>query len=188
MADIKRVRCEWSGSGVTGPGLSTFYFTSTATGFPADLQTFFQAIKALIPTSCTITVPNTGDVLDASTGALTGTWTDAGGSTTTGTNAGAFAGGVGISVKWLTNGIVNGRRVNGRTFICPIAGGSFETDGTPQASTVSALQTPATALITATAPDFVVWHRPQGGGGGNPNAIVSALVRDTPSWLRTRRT
>lgn len=173
---------------MTGPGLTTFYVTSTATGFPADFQTFFQAVKALIPTSVTITVPNAGDTLDATTGELSGSWTDAGGSTTTGTNAGAFVAGTGLSIKWATNGIVNGRRVNGRTFICPVAGGSFETDGTPQASTVSAVQTPATALITALAPDFVVWHRPVGGAGGNPNAIVSALVRDTASWLRSRRT
>lgn len=187
MADMKRVRCTWSGSGVVGPGVSTFYFASTATGFPADLQTFWQAVKVVLPTSVTITVPNTGDTVDVATGALSGVWTDAGGSTTTGTNAGVFAGGVGMRVKWHTAGIVNGRRMTGSTFICPIAAGSFDSDGTPLGTTVTALQNAANAFVTATTPDQVIYHRPTLGVGGISNPVLSATVPDAVSWLRSRR-
>lgn len=190
MANIKRVRCTWTGAGVTGPGVSTFFFTATASGFPADLQTLFQALKVVIPTTVTISVPNTGDILDETNGTLQGVWTDSGGSTTTGTNSGAFAGGVGMRLRWITGGIHNDRRVIGTTFVSPIAGGSFDTDGTPLTSTVTALQTAASAFVSASTPDFVIWSKPasEAAADGESNAVLAALVPDAASWLRSRRT
>lgn len=189
MANIKRVRVTWSGSAVTGPGVSTFYFTAGATGFPADLQTFFQAIKTGMTTGVTISVPNTGDTIDETTGALSGVWTDSGGGTTTGTNNLLFVAGTGIRVKWVTGGIHNGRRVVGSTFLCPLVGAAFDTDGTPTATTVSNFSTAASALVSAVTPDMVVWSRPTPAApnSGESNAVLAAVVPDATSWLRSRR-
>lgn len=189
MANLKRLRAAWSGNGVVGPGVSTFYFTATATGFPADLQTFFQAVKSNFPSSVTITVPNTGDTIDETTGALQGVWTDAGGSTTVGTGSGAFAGGVGMRCRWITGGIHNGRRVIGTTFLAPMVNLAWDTDGTPGAATVSGIQTAASALVSAVTPDMVIWSKPTppSGSDGESNAVVAALVPDAISWLRSRR-
>lgn len=189
MASLNRVRCEWTGSGVVGPAVTTFYFASTATGFSADLQTFFQAVKALITDDMTVTVPNTGDIIADSNGDLQGVWTDSGGSTTTGTNAGAYVAATGIRIKWVTGGIFHGRRVIGSTFLTGCVGGTFEADGTPQASSVSTVLTAASALIAAQTPDMVIWSRPspKSAADGESNAVVGALVPDKATWLRSRR-
>ena len=189
MANLKRVRVTWSGAGVVGPGLSTFYFTSTATGFSAQLQTFFQAIKSLFPPSVTVTVPNTGDLIDASTGALAGVWTDSGGSTTVGTGSGNFALGTGMRVRWVTGGIHKGRRVLGTTFLVPCVSLAFDTDGTPGPSTITVIATAASALIAAAGAGFQIWSKPTppGGSDGVSNQVLAAIVPDTPSGLRTRR-
>ena len=82
MTAILRMRCEWGGSGVTGPGLTTFYFDQAGSGFPADVRTFFEAIKANIPSNTTITVPNGGDIIEDTTGVLSGSWSEPSGVTT----------------------------------------------------------------------------------------------------------
>jgi len=189
VANLKRVRVVWSGSGVVGPGVSTFYFVSAATGFPTDLQTFFQAIKAALPSSVTVSVPNTGDTIDETTGALVGVWTDSGGSSTVGTSSTLFAGGVGMRCRWITAGIHRGRRVIGSTFIAPMQSASFSTDGTPDAGSVTLLQTAASALVSSSAGDMVIWSKPQppAGSDGESNVVLSALVPDKTSWLRSRR-
>jgi len=190
MATLKRVRVTWTGAGVVGPGVSTFYFVSSATGFPADLQTFFQAIKAALPSSVTVTVPNSGDTIDEATGDLFGVWTDAGGSTTVGTSSTLFAGGVGMRIRWITAGVHRGRRVKGSTFIAPMQSASFSTDGTPDPGSVTLLQNAASALVSSSAGDQVIWSRPQPvpGNDGESNPVLSALVPDATSWLRSRRT
>lgn len=190
MADLKRVQVAWSGAGVTGPGLSTFYFTSGATGFPADLQTFFQAVKSLLPTSVTIDVPNTGDTISEATGALTGVWTDSGGSSTVGTASGVFVAGTGYRVRWVTAGIRGGRRVVGSTFLCPATAAAFDTDGTPTAASLTVVRNAAIAYAAAVTPDMHIYSRETapGAGDGISSAVLASTVPDKASWLRSRRT
>lgn len=190
MANIKRVRVAWSGGGVTGPGVSTLYFSAAASGFPADLQTFFQAIKAGIPSNVQIDVPNTGDLIDETTGALAGVWTDSGGSSTVGATGAVFAQGAGLRVRWVTGGVHNGRRVVGTTFIVPISSIACDTSGTVENTYRGVVNTAASAFVSAQAGDFVIWSKPTPAApsSGESNAVLAAVVPDPVTGLRSRRT
>lgn len=189
MANIKRVRCTWTGGGVTGPSVSTFYFTSTATGFPANLQTFFQAVKSLLPDDVTITVPNTGDTMRDTDGVLQGVWTDSGGSTTTGTSGASFAKGSGVRVQWITGGIRNGRRQIGSTFFVPTTGGVFDTTGIGLPANILIFQNAASALVTAVTPNLLIWGKPhtKAAADGVTAPVVAGVARSEPTQLRSRR-
>lgn len=189
MADLKRVRVTWSGSAVVGPGVSTFYFASAATGFPAKLQTFFQAIKSSFPVTATITVPNTGDVINEATGALSGVWTDSGGSTTVGTGAFPYPAGVGIRVRWVTGGVRHGRRVVGSTFLVPVVNPAYDTDGTIIPATLTTIGTAVNAFVTSAAGDQHIWSKPTppGGSDGTSSSVLAGFVPDMVTSLRSRR-
>lgn len=188
MANLARLRAEWGGTPVAGPGLSTFYFDPADTGAADAVYDFFNAAPLLFPAGLTITVPPSGDILDDATGDLVGAWADPGtGGIVTGTNSGDFFQGVGMRVKWLTTGIFGGRRVVGSTFICPIPSAIADTSGTIDGATVTSVQASADAMIAAGV-DFKVWSRPSGILTGESNLIVDTLVPDKTSWLRSRRT
>jgi len=188
MAAIVRVRCVWSGAAVTGGGLSTFYFANAASGFVADLTTFWNAVKGWLPTVATVTVPNNGDLIDDVTGELAGSWSE--GSTTAvgGTGAGQYAQGVGARIVWQTSGVTNGRRVRGSTFIAPVLAGQFEGASGITSGMQSSLDSAADALVTAQSGDFLIWTRPRPGVAGKSNVVTGASVPDAVSWLRSRRT
>lgn len=192
-----RLRVTWSGAPVIGPGLSTFYALDTSPGFPAAVRAMIAGWASSIPTGTTITVPNNGDVIDPSTGALTGVWSDGSApAPVTGSGSGTYARGVGAQVRWRTSGIVAGRRVVGSTFIVPMVSLGFDTDGTLGPATITALLTPATAYVAA-APYACVWSRPFAGDpsatppkparAGSIHLIGGASIPDRPSWLVSRR-
>lgn len=190
MTDIKRVRVTWSGAGVVGPGVSTFYYGATASGFPADLLTFYTAVRALVPDSVQWVIPNSGDTIAVETGRPTGTWSDTGGGNLLATGNSAFVQGTGVRIKWPTNQIINGRRVTGSTFIVPLSSNQFEGSGAILGTALTTLQAAATALATAGIGDRFIWHRPTSvaAANGNVGAVTIAQVPDAVSWLRSRRT
>lgn len=188
MAALARVRCVWSGATLVGPGLSTFYFAGAHSGFTADLSDFFQAIDNYFPIGTTVTVPSSGDLIEDSTGELTGTWSDPATGPGTGGGAGAFTQGVGVRVRWGTAGVVAGRRVRGATFLAPMDHDVFSADGTPDPTVRTVISTAASALVTASGSNMKVWSRPAPGRGGSSHTVVAADMPDTPSWLRSRRT
>lgn len=189
MANIARLRASWTGSQVVGPSISSFYFDAAASGFPAAVFDLFDDLKAQIPTGVQITVPNTGDILSDTTGALTGTWTEAGGGVVSGTASGSatFVLGTGYRITWLTNGIRNGRHVRGTTFIVPVTGGTFDSSGRLSVAAQGVATTAATAYLAALGGSGRVWSRPRGVQNGESNEIVGSLVSEQPSWLRSRR-
>jgi hypothetical protein len=185
---IYRLRTTWSGAPVVGEGLSTFFLNAAPSTFHASVGNFFNAIKALFPAGITWTTPNTGDVLDEGSGALTGTWTESGGaSTVVSTGTANFANGVGMRVIWPTAGIFHGRRVVGSTFLVPLLNGLYTSDGTIDNTAVTTVDTAALALLAAEG-DLSIWSRPSGGGPGQANPVTSAQAVDRVSWLRSRRT
>lgn len=188
MANLARVRCEWSGAPVVGPGLTTFYFNEVTEGFAADVSTFFQAIDAYIPIGVTIAVPSSGDLIDVATGDLTGTWSDPATGPGVGAGFGAYPAGVGARIRWSTGGIVGGRRVRGSTFICPIVNSGFGVDGTLDNTVRENLEAAGQALVAASASEFVIWSRPTTARPGAASEIVAATCPDKVSWLRSRRT
>lgn len=189
MAIINRVRAVWSGSAVVGGGISTFYFEGGDTGFVSDVHGFFTGIKTVLPPSVTITVDNSGDVFESTTGALSGSWSEVASPPIVGSSGTSeHAAGVGARIVWRTNGIVGNRRSIGSTFIVPLHVLSYQADGTLQPATITALQLGITNLLGSTTSSPQVWHRPVGGSGGLASDIISGSVPDKVSWLRSRRT
>lgn len=190
-----RLRAEWSGAPITGPGVSTFYALDDSPGFPAAVHDLLAAFAAAMPSGVSIRVPNNGDVIDPVTGELTGTWTSGTApALVNGVGGGTFARGVGAQIRWRTSGITRGRRVVGSTFIVPLISAAYEADGSLSGVNVTAWNTAAAAYVTA-APFAVIYTRPKpppGGIGpdspGKSNLITSGSVPDRVSWLRSRRT
>lgn len=198
MTELVRIRVPWSGAGLVGAGLSTFYTTTAGSGLPAAVRGYFEAVKSQLHTGITATVPNNGDTIDDVTGDLTGTWSEpSGGGVTTFTGAGMFVQGVGYRQVWETDGINAGRRVRGATFWVPLDGDTFDTNGLILPGAVSIFDAAATAFRAA-APDLVIWsppktHRDALGNRvidrpGKSSAVIGQRSPTSISWLRSRRT
>jgi hypothetical protein len=95
-------------------------------------------------------------------------------------------------VTWRTAGIVNGRRVHGRTFI-PYPSETLNVGGVPNGAYVAFLQAAGTALAASGTTELCVWHRPvlDSEGtvveAGSPHAVTSAIGQPRWSVLRGRR-
>jgi len=186
MAQIRKIPVQWTG--LTGlPGYSVFYSPS-ATDATASLVAFYTAIKGLVPTALQWQIPASGDTLDDATGILSGTWTGAGAGTVTGSGGTVpYAGGVGAWVNWRTNAIVRGRRLRGRTFLCPLTTACFDSSGTIATTQLGTIQTAATVL--AALGELVIWSRPAPGGvAGSSSLVTTSDVPDQATALRSRRT
>lgn len=183
MANIQRIVCAWTGtSGL--PGVSVFYGVELGTA-NADIKAFFTSIKDVLANPTSVAIPGSGDLIDSVTGALTGAWSNpAGAGTATSAGGNVYAAGVGGYVVWNTPNIVGGRRLKGRTFLCPLNTGAYDTSGTLLATPLGTIQTAATALVTAA--QILVWHRP-GSTAGVAHAPTSATVPDQVTSLRSRR-
>lgn len=195
-----RVRVTWSGPKGT-PGVTTFFGDGGTVPNIAALQTFFTAIRTFIPTGYTLQVENQGDFVDDGTGELTGTWSAAAQSAIATSGTGGYAAPVGMQVTWLTEGIHNGRRLRGRTFLVPFT--ALGTDGQYLAGAVTALSDAANALRNAAGPKFGVWGRPTfpptdpaaPAGTPRPAPVTQGLwspwtahrVTNKPVVLRSRR-
>ena len=155
-----RVNCAWQNF-PGAPGVSVFWLENATQARVDAIRTFFNSIAGLIPTGTTITVPGSGDVLNDSDGKISSTWSvTTPPAVVTGTGAGAYAGQTGMVVHWLTAGVINGRRLRGRTFIVPTVNTTFETNGSPTSAAINTLNTAANTLVGALGLDFVVWSRP----------------------------
>lgn len=191
---IHRVKVLWTGM-PGAPGVSTHYLGSAPAA--ADLtafRTFYNALIAGLPNTLTLTIPGSGDILDETTGTITGTWTATAPSTVVGTAASGYAAPVGTLAHWVTGGVVRGRRVRGTTFIVPTVN-QFEPGGTPIGTWITTLQTAATALVTSLGANLVVWARPLRDPDpphaivepGSLHGVTGATVPDKAMVLRSRR-
>jgi len=184
MTEIYRVRSGWTGF-PGGPGVTTMYFLDVATAV-ASVHTFFNDVSNRIPSDVTIQVENTGEILEDTTGDMTGAWSSDAVAGVNGVMSGKYAAPVGACVDWNTDTITAGRRLRGRTFLVPLGGDAFQTDGSIGAADLVVLQAAADALIAAQSASFVVWHRGTGSGGSN-GLVTSAKVPDLAAVLRSRR-
>lgn len=189
MTTLHRVVVEWAGPGVVGRAVNVLHFSGSDPAAPpvAAIKTAYGNLTNALPIGVTITVPGTGDSFDDATGELTGVWTAAGGGSVTGAGTAVCAAGVGACVGWQTGGIVNGRKLRGRTFIVPLHNATFDGDGTLSASTLGVLGTFANALQAAG--PMAIWHRPTSAAAtdGNSYGVIANRVRDKVAFLSSRR-
>ncbi len=202
MTSVDRIRVPWTG-GRGGPGVSTFYCLEGSAGLAA-VQNFFDTNKALIPLPITWTFLGTGDTLVAETGVLSGAWAGSGQPTVVATGSNAnMADAVGCVVNWVTDSILFGHRVKGRTFLVPGIKDMY-VDGTLSDGVKDGIQAAAETMIDEVPGNFVVWTRPFAGTpewtdkhgrvhparaahAGALSPIIGATVPDFGAVLRSRR-
>lgn len=183
------MRVRWAGGPITGPAISTLYFSAGSSGMTTALRSFFVSIASLLPTQVSVQIDAAGDQLNDTNGHLAGVWTDTTVSSVAGTDGSGWIDGVGGRVRWVTGGVFGGRRVVGSTFIVPMGRGSYTVNGQPDGSTATTLQAAANAFVTASAGHFLIWSRPHDGGSdGISSLVVAANASTDVSWLRSRRT
>lgn len=161
MTDLCRVNVAWQ-NWPGAPGLSQFYFLNSGMQTSVDaLRTFYNALSTMLPTGLTIQVPGTGDIINDADGKIVNSWTVTTPPTVvTASGTGTYAGNAGAVVHWLTSGVINGRRIRGRTFLVPLISTQFESNGSLSATALSSIGTAASALRTSVGANFRVWRRP----------------------------
>nr|CRY94146.1 hypothetical protein [uncultured prokaryote] len=186
---INRLRVEWSGNVVTGPGLTTFYATGlTVADMTQSVRDYFAAVADEVPVGVTWSIPQGGDSIDEATGDLIGTWGSGGALQVSSTGGGSYAAGVGLRHTLQTASVVSGRRVRGAFFLVPLTVSNYATDGSISTGTLSTIDAAAQALYTALDTEWVVWSRPNGSRPGSFAEVTGVTTPDKVSWLRSRRT
>lgn len=195
VANIARLSVAWQ-NWPGAPGVTQLYFDPTTSMQPQvdAVRAFFFSIQGLLPTGLTINVPASGDLLEATTGQISGTWSTATTPlTVTGAGTGNYAGNAGAVVHWLTTTVVDGRRLRGRTFIVPLVAIAYDTAGSLAATANTTLTNAAATLVTSSAGSMQVWHRPakatptKAAHAGSTAVVTSSRVPDLAVSLRSRR-
>jgi len=197
VANLDRVRVAWSG--FTGaPGVSTFYATAGGTLVP-QLHSFFDAIKAYFPIAMHINCETSGDSIESTTGELTGQWVGGAFAGITGTVGTTWAAPSGVLVRWDSATILGGRRLRGHTFLVPLVTSIYDTNGQVSAAVQGVIQTAATALVTASAGNMVVYQRERAAKAadgsrkavtqrdGSFGPVTASRVSLVPAILSSRR-
>jgi hypothetical protein len=173
-------------TGAGGTGVSVFY-AAFGQDMSTELTTYFIALRSLFPPSVSWAIPGSGDVIDETTGLITGAWIGGTPGATVGSGAGTYAAGTGTYQRWQTAGIVRGRRVRGRTFLCPLISTVYQGDGTIVDTNLNTMNAAANALVASG--KMRIWARPStpGGSDGSAHAVTAAVGPDRVSSLRSRR-
>lgn len=181
-------------NGFTGaPGYSRMKFLGNLTQADANtaaanFRTFLNSLAIYGPAGASITFDTTVGLYDdagVQTGELTLSSVPA---AVNMTGAGAYAGGAGAVVNWVTGAFHLGRKVRGRTFLVPLTAAAFQTDGTLAAGFQSNVQAAATAFATSNPTPAIFSVKPFGGGFAHSVAVITgATVPDRSAILRSRR-
>jgi len=197
MTNLLRVRAVWSGF-PGAPGISTFYFLDVNTAIES-LNKFYGSFLGALPADVTINVERTGDIIEDTTGALTGSWVGGVTAPIVGTGVGPYAAASGFMFGWETGVIADGHRVRGKTFMVPGSQGVYQNNGSVLDSNIPIFTAAGTQLILEQMASFVIWHRPRKARAatatrpavaahlGSHALVASARVPDKAVVLRSRR-
>jgi hypothetical protein len=175
--------------GLVGAGTAG---TTHADEIITRMNAFITTVKPYIPGPVSMQALSEIEVIDIPTGNLESVINGTSVAAQFGTASGAatWAAAVGGVISWNTNGVRNGRRVRGRTFVVPLAGVGFDVDGTLGSGCMTALNSAATGLRTAgTLTELVVYNRPNPitSTPGDGHVVKSHRVPDMGAVLRSRR-
>jgi len=200
MPGLARIRAVWAG--VPGlPGINTWYVpggvgTYTIPEYRAFLKTFYASIQFAIPTSVSVTIETSGDILEGAGGTLVNTWSDATPQTLTGQGVANLVGGLGVFMRARTDTVFGGRRVKGGVFLAPCFSGSQDPDGSVKNSDLAAGQAGAAALLAHPGAEFYVSAAARPAVAGPParpasayhqGLITSLTLVDRFTQLKSRR-
>ena len=190
---IRRITARWTG--FTGaPGYSVFHFAEGGNVPDAGtartrVKAFFDAVAAILPADVSIQVDPSVQVLDEATGVMTDIEDDDTNITpTNGIGGSGYSAPSGAVINWRSQAVVNGRLVRGRTFLVPLAGASYEADGTLTSVAIGRLRDAGNEMVTGDfANAFGIWSRPRAGAGGSFHTANSFNIPDKAAVLRSRR-
>lgn len=202
MATLDRHRVTWTGF-VGAPGVSTFY-VATGSAVNTYIDAFFAAVQPYLPADVTVQVEPLGDSIDSSTGALVGTWTDTSPGPRVGAASGPYSAVSGGLVQWGSSTFLSGRRLRGHTFLVPLDGNIYDTNGAITGTPLTAMATAAQALVTSIGGGFYLWQRPRlsapaytdrrgvvhpaiSARSGGYGSVLTGTVRSKVTELRSRR-
>jgi hypothetical protein len=194
MVNIWRVTATWGG-GKIGTGYTNLFFTGgigtvqqAADSARAFLQTAYSSAAGFLPSGISISFASGVDEVDPANGELVTTLPITAPITITGGDTGVYAAVAGACVTWLTQGVITGKRVRGRTFLVPMGAGGLQNDGTLSTAGQTAIQNAANTLIAA-APEFCIWRRPtsKAANNGSSHAVLAFRVQDKTAFLTSRR-
>lgn len=136
-------------------------YTTNVAGISTTLHDLWDALKSHIPIECTYQVEPGGDLLEDTTGALTGAWSAAAVAPVTGTHNALMSALSGAQIEWLSATILDGKRMRGRSFIVPLGGNDYTGSGSIGTTAVTAIKAAADTFQLAEAGGFCIWHRPR---------------------------
>lgn len=197
---VMRVKLRWSGF-QGGPGYSVFHFMNGNFGTPtvaevdaatAKVKTFAEAIKNMIPANTSLQVESDVEEISVPNGQMLAivSGTAVAPTTSTTSTATTYSAASGAVITWRTNGVRNGRRVRGRTFLVPLQSGIYQNDGTIDNGFVTGIGNAAAALRTPVGGlRLVVYARPTIGApeSGDVFDVVANSVPDRVAILKSRR-
>lgn len=176
--------------------MSTFYSLNPASDLPF-LHGFWTTLSSLLCLNTTITVEAVGDILDETTGVLTGAWSETAVEPVVGTSDAQYAAPAGAVIIWETGVVQDAHRLRGKTYVVPLAATAYAYDGSLTTDALTTVRGAADSLAAAN--DLVVWHRPRSAraadgsrpavtarAGGYAN-ITAATVHDFVAILTSRR-
>lgn len=196
MGTMLRVRTTLS-YGAGGPGLCTHYWacasatptTAEALDAGARVRAFWAALAGLLPTTASASVQGQMDGIDWTTGALVPGASIAPPAIVPGTAATPqLPPQVAVVVRYNTNTIVAGRKLEGRSYVSPLSTVIQTSAGAPGTGVGTAVGNALTALLAVTSTASpVVWHRPKAAGSGQVGIIVGGSAWSLFGSLRSRR-
>jgi hypothetical protein len=187
-----RYRVDWSVPG-GGGGASLFYLDSVAASSQADrnnavaaIRAFFDSMRTRAPSGVSWAFPGELATCNDSTGTVVGYSSVTAPSGVSAAGSGSYAAGVGCRIDWLTDGVLAGRRVKGRTFFVPMTASNFDSAGTIDGAALSSMQGYVNTLVSALQAlpcvPLVFSRRAPG-----VYAITSGVIVDKDAILRSRR-
>lgn len=190
---ILRVTTEWTGF-QGAPGYTNFFFTTDPGG--GDPQSaidqtaeFWDTVKGLVPAAATFNVQAEVTAIDEATGqaeAFLPPVNDP--PVIEATGQGSYTAPAGALIHWNTNGVRNGRRVRGRTFLVPMITSRADDDGTLDSQALNLLNAGIDVMVgDGFDSTFCVWARPGAAGAGQVWPVTSGHAPDRISVLRSRR-
>lgn len=193
MAQVIRIRSIWTGF-QGAPGYTNMFFgpyddtPSSASDWAVAVKEMWDVVKTWLPNGVTIQVQGAITTLDETTSVIVDEFNVSQPGASIGAGGSGFSAPAGACINWLTASFGQHGRIKGRSYVVPLWGGCYDTDGTLTSSVVSSLASAATALYSQTAPyGMVVYSRKRGTAAGHMSTVTSAAVPDKAVVLRSRR-
>lgn len=198
MAQMARITVNWTGF-AGAPGYTNLHFRDFAGGGVtqavvdnaiARVDTWLDAWLNHMPITVNLGINPSVEVIEDTTNTLVDFMTGTPDTPRVGFINGSYSAVSGACVNWSTAGIRNGRRVRGRSFMIPLAGTAYGSDGTLDAGVLNSVRAATDVLInTAEEGDLGVYSRPSTkvAADGAWHVVSAFTIPDRASILKSRR-